>query len=211
MPTCACAGSSIAKFTSVCKSIPTSDTTLVLRSPQALCAAMDDKEPLPSPVKVEVRIREMQIKNGVSSREAPGRIRAVEVKEKEERNASRATRTKSSTQSPIKSEKLSLSPDTMKEDHEEIVGGEVVVKLVPGHPPKLARTPTQKIIARPAPLFHSYPDKSEEAKSSFQVISACIYSSKYIGSTEHAMECDCTEEWGKTIRTYSLPMELEEC
>lgn len=169
---------------------------------------MDDNERLQSPVKVEAGIRDMQIKNGVSSSEAPGRIRGVEVKGKEELNSPKATRTKSSTQSPIKSEKPSLSPDTMKEDREEIVGGEVVVKLVPGHPPKLARTPTQKIVARPAPLFHSYEDKTDESKSSFQVISGCIYSSKYIGSTEHAMECDCTEEWGKTIRTIFLPMEL---
>lgn len=168
---------------------------------------MDDNEPLQSPVKVEARAREMQIKNGVSSREAQGRMRALEIKEKEGLNSPKATRTKSSTQSPIKSEKPSLSPDTMKDDHEEIVGGEVVVKLVPGHPPKLARTLTQKIVARPAPLFHSYEDKTEECKSSFQVISACIYSSKHIGSTEHAMECDCTEEWGKTIRTFFLPME----
>lgn len=161
---------------------------------------MDDNEPLQSPVKVEAGIRAMQIKNGVSSREAPGRIRAVEVQEMEELNSPRATRTKSSTQSPIKAEKPSLSPDTMKEDNEEIVGGEVVVKLVPGHPPKLARTPTQKIVARPARLFHSYEDKTEESKSSFQVISGCIYSSKYIGSTEHAMECDCAEEWDSSSR-----------
>lgn len=160
---------------------------------------MDDKEPLQSPVKVEAGMRDMQIKNGVSSNEASGRIRALEIKE-EDRNSPRATRLASSTQSSVKSEKPSLSPDTMKEDDEEIVGGEVVVKLLPGHPPKLARNPTQKIVARPAPLFHSYENKTEESKSSFQVISACIYSSKYIGSTEHAMECDCTEEWGKSIK-----------
>lgn len=170
---------------------------------------MDDNESMPSSVKVEGRIRDMHIKIGLSSREAPGRLRAGEVKEKEERNSPRPTRTKSSTQSPIKSEKPSLSPDNMKEDNEEIVGGEVVVKLVPGHAPKLARTPTQKIVARPAPLFHSYEDKTEESKTSFQVITGCIYSSKYIGSTEHAMECDCTEEWGKTIRTFFLRITTE--
>ena len=60
---------------------------------------------------------------------------------------------------------------------------------------------SQKIPAKPAMLFDAYANKTEESKSTFRVIEACIYSSKQIGSTEQAMECDCAEEWGKMTMT----------
>lgn len=77
------------------------------------------------------------------------------------------------------------------------VGGDITLKQEPGKPPKLARSASQKVIARPPQLFDHLPNSVNEATESFEVIGSCIYSSKYMGHTEHAMECDCAEEWGK--------------
>lgn len=86
-----------------------------------------------------------------------------------------------------------------KFDREEIVGGDISVKLEPGKAPKLSRSASQKIVSRPPPLFLDAPDKTDEATSTFQVIPDCIYAAKYLGSTEHALECDCAEEWSKFV------------
>lgn len=145
----------------------------------------------------------MYMKKGISPSEL-GTLMIVENLKEENTNSPRPTPTKSSTQSSISSEKPSQSPDAMKGVHEESFGGEVVVKMESCLPTKLVRTSSQKTIARSPPLFHSYEDKTEESKDHFQIIPACVYSSKYIGSTEHAMECDCTEEWGKTVELFVL-------
>lgn len=57
---------------------------------------------------------------------------------------------------------------------------------------------SKKPPSRVAPLFDDYPDATAEANSEYQVIDACIYQNKYLGLTEHAMECDCVEEWGES-------------
>lgn len=162
---------------------------------------MEDREKLQKSTLVNARMKAMTLKNGISSQDAAGRIQTDQVQD--EANSPRPSRSNSTTRSPVKSERTSRSSDTMKENYEKKTSAEVVVKLEPGHPPKLARAPSQKSVAQPAQLFDSYADKTEEAKESFQVISACIYASKSIGSTEHAMECDCSEEWGKAWGIYS--------
>lgn len=151
----------------------------------------------------------MHMKKGFSPSEVGMPI--VENFKEENTNSPRPNPTKSSTQSPISSEKPSQSPNATKEVHEESFCGEVVVKMESGLPPKLARSSSQKTIARSPPLFHSYEDKTEESKDHFQLIPACVYSSKYIGSTEHAMECDCTEEWGKTLPALRFYHLLKTC
>ena len=104
----------------------------------------------------------------------------------------------SASHSPIKMDKLARSPSTKVEKHEEVIGGDVIVKQEPGQPPKLSRSTSHKIISRPPQLFDNHPDKTKEARETFQLISECSYTSKYIGSTEHdSMDCDCAEEWGK--------------
>lgn len=80
---------------------------------------------------------------------------------------------------------------------EQKIGGEITVKLEPGKPPKLSRTASRKVVSRPPSLFNHLPDSSEEACKTFEVIEDCVYSNKYIGYTEHSMDCDCVEEWGK--------------
>ena len=52
---------------------------------------------------------------------------------------------------------------------------------------------------RIAPLFDHLPDVKAEATSSFQVIESSTYQNKYLGLTESALECDCSEEWSRSI------------
>lgn len=83
------------------------------------------------------------------------------------------------------------------EKKEEVVGGDMTVKMEPGQPPKMSRSTSQKVASRSPQLFNHVPDSTDEAKSTFTVMEACTYSNKWLGYTEHAMECDCAEEWGK--------------
>jgi histone-lysine N-methyltransferase SETD2 len=84
-------------------------------------------------------------------------------------------------------------------EHEEIIDGEVALKLVPGKP-KLSRKSSQRVMSRPPQLFDHLPDSTPEAITTFQVIRDCIYGSKYMGSSEHdALGCDCSEEWSKYL------------
>jgi [histone H3]-lysine36 N-trimethyltransferase len=82
--------------------------------------------------------------------------------------------------------------------HEEILGGEITLKVEPGKVPKLSRSHAQKVIAKPPELFSHLADSTEEAFKTFDVIEECSYVPKYMGETEAALECDCAEEWGKS-------------
>ncbi len=158
---------------------------------------MDEHQKSKAPADGEARVKGMHLTDASSLHEA-SRNEGLKVETNGAHMSPGTTCTSPSDSSPIKSEKLSPSPQMMKDGHPDVVGGEMTVKMEPAHPPKLARTASQKASARPPALFDSYPDKTEESKGTFQVIGACIYSSKQIGSTEQAMECDCAEEWGKT-------------
>ena len=157
---------------------------------------------------IENGVEELHLENG----DALGRL-GKEIKEEaanSNKSSPRDTYMKSISQSPIKTEIPSQSPSTGSEKAEEVVGGEVTVKLEPGHPPKLARSASHKIISKQAPLFHGHPSKTEESKHTFQVLDQCSYTSKYIGSTEHgSMDCDCTEEWGKLPPDARTPIKKE--
>ena len=111
----------------------------------------------------------------------------------------RDVKMESASQSPVRRTSLTQSPEEPLAKREQVVGGEVTLKMEPGQPPKLSRNLSHKMVAGPLQLFNDAPDRTEEARSSFQVLSACSYSSKYIGSSkvEEDLECDCSEEWGK--------------
>lgn len=98
--------------------------------------------------------------------------------------------------SPMSKENGVHSPG-IKTEHEETVGGDVTVKIEPGRPPKLSRSTSHKIEKRPRQLFFDYPDNTAEACSTFDILKECTYANKHLGTTEHALECDCSEEWGK--------------
>jgi hypothetical protein len=50
---------------------------------------------------------------------------------------------------------------------------------------------------RIAPSLDHLPDVYTEATSTFTVIDACTYQNKYLGFSDHALDCDCSEEWGE--------------
>lgn len=169
---------------------------------QSVGTMSDDDETLNKPEVVEEGIKSMKLKNGdASDGEGHGTIRVGEIKTESFTSNGTVlplnTDKMSNTRSPVKSRGTSESPDMLKSEDGDVVGGDVTVKMEPGQPLKLSRTASQKIVPRATHLFGDYPDKMAEAKESFHVIPACMYSNKYIGSTEHAMECDCAEEWGK--------------
>ena len=152
---------------------------------------------------MEAELEEVRMKNSSRSEEVRGRTRAGDIKEETSTggtNTPKSFTMKSSSSSPVKSVNSAQSPH-MDAEKEEIVGGDITVKLEPGKPPKLSRSSSQKTVSRPAPLFGDYPDHTDEAKDTFQVIPECLYSNKFIGSTEHGMECDCADEWGKFVQT----------
>lgn len=103
---------------------------------------------------------------------------------------------RSSSSTSVKSRATSES-SVDKKDAKEKTGSELSVRMEPAQPPKLARSASQKVLSRVAPMFDHLPDATMESKGSFSVIEACSYSNKFLGYTEHAMECDCSEEWGK--------------
>jgi histone-lysine N-methyltransferase SETD2 len=105
-------------------------------------------------------------------------------------------KSRSRTQTPVKQLPTDASsPDT--DAHEEVLGGEITLKMEPGKAPKLSRTASHKVVSRPPPLYLDLPDSTAEAKDTFEVLKECAYANKTIGTTEHALECDCSEEWGK--------------
>lgn len=87
---------------------------------------------------------------------------------------------------------------------EEVIGGDVTLKLEPGKPPKLSRTIPRKIERRAPPLFNDYDDSTAEACASFALLSECTYANKSLGTTEPALECDCSEEWGRSTAPFRI-------
>lgn len=120
----------------------------------------------------------------------------------------KAERSRSSSRAPVKKEENYEDDGSnvkgAENNHgdnveEEKVGGDIIVKLEPGQPPKLTRSSSQKVVPRPPQLFAHLPDSTAEAQATFDLMDACTYANKYMGYTEHAMECDCAEEWGKFL------------
>lgn len=101
-----------------------------------------------------------------------------------------------SSQSPLPPKKES-SPNSDVSNTMNSKLGEIVLKQEPGQLPKLSRSSSQKVALRPPPLYTHLPDSTQDALATFEQIPGCIYANKYMGYTEHAMECDCAEEWGK--------------
>ena len=105
--------------------------------------------------------------------------------------------------SPIKNGTTSEASTPAEKDH-EVVGGEVTISQEPGQPPKLSRTSTKKVKARPSPLFLDAKDCTSESQTHFETMTDCSYINRYIGSTEHgSMDCDCVEEWGRLLSLFS--------
>lgn len=102
---------------------------------------------------------------------------------------------KKKSRSPIKMESAVQSPAVLSEQTN--VGGDVTIKQESGKPLKLSRSASHKVERRPPPLFLDWKDKTDEATSTFDILTSCTYANKYLGTTDAALECDCHEEWGK--------------
>lgn len=102
-----------------------------------------------------------------------------------------------SAHTPSKLSSIPQSP-AIKPETEEMVGGDIMVKVEPGKAPKLSRSSSKKIPARAMQKFFDLPDASSDACRSFEKLKACTYANKYMGLTDAAYDCDCAEEWGKT-------------
>lgn len=166
---------------------------------------MSDSEDEKKSIRLESDVRNMKIEEGTTPQGG-----ALDTMPVGQERRQRQSTTPNGVKSP---QRLKLEPAVdfsttqqgavgsplHKYDHEEIVGGDISVKLEPGKAPKLSRSVSQKIMSRPPPLFLDAPDKTDEATSTFQVIPNCMYAAKYLGSTEHALECDCAEEWSKFV------------
>ncbi|KAL1306579.1 hypothetical protein AAFC00_005263 [Neodothiora populina] len=116
------------------------------------------------------------------------------------------------SESPVGSSNASASPVVKPDpDDVETIGGEMTVKVEPGKAPKLSRKMSQKVIAKPPTTWMHLEDATEEAKSAFEILEDCHYSSKSIGSTEQALECDCAEEWDSKTRINHACGEDSDC
>jgi [histone H3]-lysine36 N-trimethyltransferase len=105
--------------------------------------------------------------------------------------SSRSASTSSSTKPKVDTDDVEVKPKLEKlNGHTSPVKNEAPKSKIgrsaasKGPPPRIA------------PLFHHLPDVTSEATSSFQVIDSSTYQNKYLGFTESALECDCSEEWG---------------
>lgn len=150
----------------------------------------------------------MHLKEEDADMEADSDAAPASVKEEEtsvpasvlsSRTGTPANYSKRASRSGSKLQSAADSP-AVKSDEEEIVGGEIVVKAEP-RGLKLSRSTSHKIEKRAPQMYHEYEDKTKEATSTFELLSECTYANKYLGTTEHALECDCSEEWGKTRHT----------
>ncbi|KAI9721554.1 MAG: hypothetical protein M1812_002316 [Candelaria pacifica] len=174
----------------------------------------DDQEAKPEVV--EDGLKEMNIKSSASSDdETLGIIRVGTIKEQSQTpNGTLFTHSpfpKSASQSPRKLKSAMQSPKMEVSEQEEVVGGDITVIVEPGQAPKLSRTASKKVVTRPATLFDHYANSTLEATSTFEILRDCHYMSKYLGSTEPAMECDCSEEWDATTRVNNACGEDSDC
>ena len=120
-----------------------------------------------------------------------GRRQASE-KERPPHLSAKSSATPSKASTPLKSPAL-------KSEQEEVVGGDIELKMEIGETPKLSRKASQKVVSRPPQLITHLPDATAEATSSFSILTDCHYAAKYLGYTEPPLECDCSEEWGMSL------------
>jgi len=114
-------------------------------------------------------------------------------------------KSRSTSHSPVKKESGTNTP-VGPDVPEATNGAEVTLKVEPGKLPKLSRTTSQKVMARPPTLFTDEPDMYDKATRLFQVITDCEYANKSLGLTEDEgldeVQCECDDEWGENINTF---------
>lgn len=147
-------------------------------------------------------VKEMKIEDADGDNITVGGGSSMEIQQSQANSGltrSPPRRSKRGSETPAKQTSAAQSP-VVKPEQEETIGGDITVKIEPGKAPKLSRTTSQKVMAKPRVIFSHLPDATPEATSVFDILKDCHYAAKYLGSTESALECDCTEEWGTLIK-----------
>jgi len=152
-------------------------------------------------IKGEPDVRDMKIEDEIRVASihdvAPAETsRHASISERDDRTPF-SRQTSKYAESPRKPSSSTQSP-APKAQKEEMVGGDILVKMEPGDAPKLTRKQSQKVPARPKQLLTYLEDATPEATKSFEILHDCHYAAKYMGYTEPPLECDCSEEWGKS-------------
>ncbi|KAF2710824.1 hypothetical protein K504DRAFT_500768 [Pleomassaria siparia CBS 279.74] len=171
---------------------------------------MPDRESEKKTARLEPELRDMKIEEGTPPQRAEGEsVGAAREKVEDDRLGRTPTpitisklNSRSISHSPVKQQNSASAASAAPNgtEYEEVVGGEVTLKMEPGKVPKLSRTASHKIVSRAPPLFFDLPDSTEDAKKTFTVLPECTYGNKHLGNTEHALECDCAEEWDAIAR-----------
>jgi [histone H3]-lysine36 N-trimethyltransferase len=169
---------------------------------------MSDGERGAKEEQLESEVQHLKLEENGSDQEAEGSAKPkVKLGEEDqiptpppalEKASPRKSKLHSASQSPIKQQSQPHTPRDSGLDV-ETVGGDITLKMEPGKAPKLERSKSQKVPKREPTLFLDEPDATADACSTFQVIDDCTYANKYIGTTEHALECECDDEWGAQI------------
>lgn len=166
---------------------------------------MSDSENETKSARLEPELRDMKLEEGATLSMGESDGAKVKAEDADPPTPSaipprlKASRSKSQSPLPKHDSEASSPADSIKE---EVVGGDIVLKMEPGpggRALKLSRSASQKVVSRPPPLYLDLPDSTEAAKDTFIVLPECTYSNKFIGTTDPALECDCSEEWGKSL------------
>lgn len=164
---------------------------------------MSDSEGERKTIRLEPELRDMKLEEGATLSTGESEDIRVKAEDADAPTPSaiparlKSSRLKSQSPMPKRESGASSPADSTKE---EVVGGDITLKMEPGpggRALKLSRSASQKVVFRPPPLYLDLPDSTEVAKETFVVLPECTYSNKYIGTTDPALECDCSEEWGK--------------
>lgn len=115
------------------------------------------------------------------------------------------------TDTPRASRRLNRQISGQAIPKEQIIGGSITVKQEDGEPLKLARSSPKRVSARSPPKFSEQDDVTKAACATFDVLGACTYVNKYIGTTEAALECECRSEWDPATQTNHACGDSSDC
>ncbi|KAF3053634.1 histone methyltransferase set2 [Didymella keratinophila] len=178
---------------------------------------MSDSESEKKSARLEPELRDMKLEEGAALSAGENDGTHVKAEDADPSTPSaipprlKVSRSKSRSPAPKHDSEASSPADSTKE---EVVGGDIVLKMEPGpggRALKLSRSASQKVISRPPPLYLDLPDSTEAAKETFGVLPECTYSNKYIGTTDPALECDCSEEWDPATKRNNACGEDSDC
>ena len=89
------------------------------------------------------------------------------------------------------------SAHVIHDSDDDIVGGDVTIKMQNGEAAKISHSPKRKVKAKRHPKFLDEHDATDEATQAFERLTECIYANKNFGITDKVMECDCTSTLSK--------------